>query len=262
MRKQTVSSTAEDYLKAVLRFEDRNEKASTSKVARHLDVADATVTDMLRKLQAAGLLEYTPYYGVSLTARGRGIALKILRRHRLIELFLKQIMGYGWQEVHEEAEKLEHAVSDYFVERIDALLNHPVKDPHGEVIPDIQGFRETENDICLALADVGNYTIRKVIDSSPELLTYLDKESLVPTQTITLLQKVPFQGPLKLLRHGSRAPVYIGLDVAKRIFVLPCERTHTFINASSSSSKVRPAEKTTKSSRPFKTKSCSRKTGK
>src|SRR5580765_3582011 len=112
MRPKTVSSTAEDYLKAVLRFEDRNEKASTSKVARHLEVTDATVTDMLRKLQTAGLLEYTPYYGVSLTARGRAIALKILRRHRLIELFLNRIMGYGWQEVHAEAEKLEHAVSD------------------------------------------------------------------------------------------------------------------------------------------------------
>ena len=140
MRPKTVSSTAEDYLKAVLRFEDMNEKASTSKVARHLEVTDATVTDMLRKLQTAGLLEYTPYYGVSLTARGRAIALKILRRHRLIELFLNRIMGYGWQEVHAEAEKLEHAVSDYFVERIDALLDHPVKDPHGEVIPDIQGW--------------------------------------------------------------------------------------------------------------------------
>jgi DtxR family transcriptional regulator, Mn-dependent transcriptional regulator len=257
-----ISSTAEDYLKAVLTMEDRKEKASTSAVARHLEVADPSVTDMLRKLHKAGLIEYKPYYGASLTNKGRAAALSVIRRHRLIELFLHQIMGYGWQEVHEEAEKLEHAVSDYFVERIDALLNHPVKDPHGEVIPDIQGFRETENDICLALADIGNYTIRKVIDSSPELLTYLDKESLVPTQTITLLEKVPFQGPLKLLRHGSRAPVYIGLDVAKRIFVLPCERTHTFINASSSSSKVRPAEKTTKSSRPFKTQSRRRKTGK
>jgi DtxR family transcriptional regulator, Mn-dependent transcriptional regulator len=260
VRRQTVSSTAEDYLKAVLRFEDRNEKASTSKVARHLDVTDATVTDMLRKLQAAGLLEYTPYYGVSLTARGREIALKILRRHRLIELFLNQIMGYGWQEVHEEAEKLEHAVSDYFVERIDALLNHPVKDPHGEVIPDTQGFRETENDICLAFAPLGNYTIKKVIDSGPELLTYLEKELLVPMQTITLLEKAPFQGPLKLLRSGSQAPAYIGLDVAKRIFVFPCERTHTFISPSSPSSKVNLTQKT-KRTRPFKTKPRRRNTG-
>lgn len=262
MRQQTVSSTAEDYLKAVLRFEDRNEKASTSKVARHLDVTDATVTDMLRKLQAAGLLEYTPYYGVSLTARGRGIALKILRRHRLIELFLNQIMGYGWQEVHEEAEKLEHAVSDYFVERIDELLNHPVADPHGEVIPDTQGFRETENDICLAMADIGHYTIKKVIDSSPELLTYLEKELLVPTQTINLLEKAPFQGPLKLLCSGSLSPIYIGLEVAQRIFVLPCEKTQELGSPSSGSSKVYPAEKRTKRSNPLETKPPRRKSGK
>ncbi len=259
MREQIVSSTVEDYLKAVLRFEDRNEKASTSKVARHLDVTDATVTDMLRKLQAAGLLEYTPYYGVSLTSRGREIALKILRRHRLIELFLKQVMGYGWQEVHEEAEKLEHAVSDYFVERIDALLNYPDKDPHGEVIPDTQGFRETENDICLAVADIGNYTIKKVIDSSPELLTYLDKEALVPTQTISVLEKAPFHGPLKLLRSGSQAPIYIGLDVAKRIFVLPYKGSPSRLTVSSS---VPPAEETTKRSTSLKRKRRPRKTRK
>ena len=136
-----ISSTAEDYLKAVLRMEDRNEKASTSSVARHLEVADASVTDMLRKLQKAGLLEYKPYYGASLTKKGRSVALKILRRHRLIELFLHEVMGYGWEEVHDEAEKLEHVVSDFFVERADSLLNHPVKDPHGEVIPDARGFR-------------------------------------------------------------------------------------------------------------------------
>src|SRR5207245_8218805 len=131
-----------------------------------------------------------------------------------------------------EAEKLEHAVSDYFVERIDALLNHPVKDPHGEVIPDTQGFRETENDICLAFAPLGNYTVKKVIDSDPELLTYLEKELLVPTQTITLLEKAPFQGPLKLLRSGSQAPVYIGLDVAKRSLVFPRVRSHTVYSPS------------------------------
>jgi len=217
MREQSVSNTAEDYLKAVLKIEDRNEKASTSKVARHLEVNDSTVTDMLRKLQSAGLLEYTPYYGATLTPRGRAVALRILRRHRLIELFLHQIMGYGWEQVHEEAERLEHAVSDFFVERIDALMNYPVQDPHGEVIPDERGFRERENDVCLALAEVGDYTIKKVIDSSPELLTYLEKESLVPARSFTLLEKAPFQGPLKLRIHGTHTSSHIGLDVAKRL---------------------------------------------
>lgn len=221
MRRPNVSSTAEDYLKAVLKLEDMKEKASTSNVARHLEVTDSTVTDMLRKLQSAGLLEYTPYYGASLTPKGRVVALKILRRHRLIELFLHRIMGYGWEQVHDEAERLEHAVSDFFVERIDALMDYPAKDPHGEVIPDARGFRAVENDVCLAEAEAGHYMIRKVLDSTPELLTYLEKQALVPAKGVTLVEKIPFQGPLKLLLPGSHTPVYIGLDVAKRIFVSP-----------------------------------------
>jgi len=223
MRKSVVSSTAEDYLKAVLNLEDLHEKASTSKVARRLAVSDGTVTDMLRKLRSAGLLEYTPYYGAVLTSRGRAIALKILRRHRLIELFLHRIMGYGWEQVHDEAERLEHAVSDFFVERIDAIMNHPSKDPHGEVIPDARGFRESENDIPLAEAGEGQFTIRKVINASPELLTYLNKESLVPAQNLTLLEKAPFQGPLKLQIRGRSTPTYVGHEVATCIFVCPAE---------------------------------------
>jgi DtxR family transcriptional regulator, Mn-dependent transcriptional regulator len=219
MQKKAVSSTAEDYLKAVLNLEDMHEKASTSSVARRLAVADGTVTDMLRKLQSAGLLEYTPYYGATLTPRGRAVALKILRRHRLIELFLHQVMGYGWEQVHDEAERLEHAVSDFFVERIDALMNYPSKDPHGEVIPDARGFRESEDYISLAQAEQGRFTIRKVINASPELLTYLDKESLVPAQRFTLVEKAPFQGPLKLQIRGKSAPTYIGHEVATCIFV-------------------------------------------
>jgi DtxR family Mn-dependent transcriptional regulator len=233
-----ISSTAEDYLKAVLRMEDRNEKASTSSVARHLEVADASVTDMLRKLQKAGLLEYKPYYGASLTKTGRAVALRILRRHRLIELFLHQIMGYGWEEVHDEAEKLEHVVSDFFVERVDALLNYPDKDPHGEVIPDAQGFRRLDEDICLADAEVGDYIVRRVISSNPELLAYLEKEDLLPSRTFALLEKIPFEGPLKLLRNHNKSPQYIGLEVAKSIFVSPCQ----FKKASDPLSRSRTSE--------------------
>jgi DtxR family Mn-dependent transcriptional regulator len=224
MRKNAVTSTAEDYLKAVLKLEDMHEKASTSNVARRLAVADGTVTDMLRKLQSAGLLEYTPYHGATLTSRGRAIALKILRRHRLIELFLHRIMGYGWEQVHDEAERLEHAVSDLFVERIDVLMNYPSKDPHGEVIPDARGFRESEDYISLAEAEEGRFTIRKVINASPELLTYLNQKSLVPGQSFTVLEKAPFQGPLKLQIRGKTSPTYVGHEVANCIFV--CRSTN------------------------------------
>jgi DtxR family Mn-dependent transcriptional regulator len=222
--REIVSSTVENYLKAVLKLEDMKEKASTSKVARRLDVSDGTVTDMLRRLQSAGLLEYTPYYGATLTPRGRAIALRIVRRHRLIELFLHQFMGYGWEQVHDEAERLEHAVSDFFVDRIDALMNHPAKDPHGEVIPDAQGFRRPEDDLCLASAEAGAYTIRRVSSSNRELLAYLEKEGILPDRALTLVDKAPFGGPLKLLLTETGTVCYIGLVVAEQIFVSPAKK--------------------------------------
>lgn len=218
-----VSSTVEDYLKAFLRLEDMNEKASTSTVARHLSVADASVTDMLRKLQKNGLLEYTPYYGATLTTEGRRLALRILRRHRLIELFLHKAMGYGWEQVHGEAEKLEHAVSDLFVERIDAYLGYPDTDPHGEVIPDAKGFRGQELDICLLVAEPGKYVVRKVTNDQPDFLAYLEKESLTPGAAFQLLERTPFQGPLKLQVAGREQPQYLGVEAAKSIYVLSDE---------------------------------------
>jgi DtxR family Mn-dependent transcriptional regulator len=216
-----VSSTVEDYLKAFLRLEDLNEKASTSTVARHLSVADASVTDMLRKLQKNGLLEYKPYYGATLTTEGRRLALRILRRHRLIELFLNKVMGYGWEQVHDEAEKLEHVVSDLFVERIDAHLGYPDKDPHGEVIPDAKGFRNEELDICLLRAEPGEYIVRKVTNDQPEFLEYLEKQALTPGAVFLLLEKAPFQGPLKLVLAGRKVPQYLGVEAARNIHVLP-----------------------------------------
>ncbi len=220
-KNSTVSSTVEDYLKVVLKIEDMKQKASTSRVARHLDVADATVTDMLRKLKRAGLLEYKPYYGATLTRKGRQVALRILRRHRLLELFLHQILGYGWEQVHEEAERLEHAVSDLFVARVDALLNFPAKDPHGEAIPDAQGFRQVEDDVCLAEAELGHYCIHKVTNSDPEFLAYMDKVGLLPAAQFLLQEKAPFQGPLKLLLEPGQMPVYLGLEASKSVYVLP-----------------------------------------
>jgi DtxR family transcriptional regulator, Mn-dependent transcriptional regulator len=214
-----ISSTVEDYLKTLLKMEDSDVKASTSNVARQLSVTDASVTDMLRKLQKTGLLEYRPYYGATLTPQGRLQALKIMRRHRLIELFLHQVMGYGWDQVHKEAEKLEHVVSDFFVERADALLGYPEKDPHGEVIPDAKGYRNLEEDVCLAAAELGEYTVRKITNDNPEFLTYLERESLIPGTSLDLIEKAPFQGPLKLLLSGKIEPCYIGLEAAKNIYV-------------------------------------------
>jgi DtxR family Mn-dependent transcriptional regulator len=222
-----VSSTVEDYLKAFLRLEDMNEKASTSTVARRLSVADASVTDMLRKLQKNGLLEYKPYYGATLTEEGRRLALRILRRHRLIELFLHKVMGYGWDQVHDEAEKLEHVVSDLFVERVDAYLGYPDKDPHGEVIPDATGFRGRDLDICLLEAQPGEYVVRKVINDKPEFLAYIEKESLTPGTSFQLLERAALQGLLKLRLSGHKGLQYLSIEAARNIYVLTVDQLHS-----------------------------------
>jgi DtxR family Mn-dependent transcriptional regulator len=172
-------------------------------------------------------LEYKPYYGATLTTEGRKLALRILRRHRLIELFLHRVMGYGWEQVHDEAEKLEHVVSDLFVERVDAYLGYPEKDPHGEVIPDAKGFRSRELDICLLHAEPGEFVIRKVTNDQPEFLAYLEKQTLTPGATFVLLEKAPFHGPLKLMVAGRKSPHYLGLEAAKDIHVLPVELSST-----------------------------------
>ena len=216
-----VSSTVEDYLKAFLRLEDMNEKASTSTVARHLSVADASVTDMLRKLQKNGLLEYKPYYGATLPRRDAGSRFVSCAGIASIELFLHKVMGYGWEQVHDEAEKLEHVVSDLFVERIDAYLGYPDKDPHGEVIPDAKGFRSQELDICLLRVEPGEYVVHKVTNDQPEFLAYLQKQALTPGASFRLVEKAPFQGPLKLVLSGRKTPQYLGAEAAKSIHVLP-----------------------------------------
>ena len=204
-----VSSTVEDYLKAFLRLEDMNEKASTSTVARHLSVADASVTDMLRKLQKNGLLEYKPYYGATLTTEGRKLALRILRRHRLIELFLHKVMGYGWEQVHDEAEKLEHVVSDLFVERIDAYLGYPDKDPHGEVIPDAKGFRNEELDICLLRVEPGEYVVRKVTNDQPRVSGLPSEAIPYPGSLVSVAGESPIPRPIEtgaLRTQGTSVP--------------------------------------------------------
>ena len=242
-----ISSTVEDYLKAMLKMEDMKQRASTSTVARHLAVADATVTDMLRKLQKAGLLEYKPYYGATLTLEGRRVAVEILRRHRLIELFLHEVMGYGWDQVHDEAEKLEHVVSDFFVERLDVLLGHPTKDPHGEVIPDAEGYREADDDVCLMDSELGEYAVRRVSNDDPDFLAYLQKERLVPGAVISLLDRAPFQGPLKLQIKGNSDPIYIGIEAAKNIHVSSTEPQRqarvTRSSKSSTSAQRKPNER-------------------
>jgi DtxR family transcriptional regulator, Mn-dependent transcriptional regulator len=170
------SLTIENYVKGIYLICGRQGKplASTGELAAALSVSPGTVTSMLKTLSDAGLASYRPYEGVQLTEAGRLLALRVLRRHRLIELFLVRTLDLTWDEVHEEAENLEHAVSDFLIDRIDRYLDFPTTDPHGDPIPSADGTVATPEGCLLIDWTVGtSFQLIRVLDQSPEFLRYL-----------------------------------------------------------------------------------------
>jgi DtxR family Mn-dependent transcriptional regulator len=175
------SLTVENYVKAVYQIcaTQEGRPATTGQLASALGVLPGTVTSMLKTLSQSRLVSYTPYEGVELTDAGRSLALRVLRRHRLIELFLVETLGLTWDEVHEEAEKMEHAVSEFLVDRIDAYLENPQFDPHGDPIPQSDGTVHAAADRSLANCKSGDrFQLSRVADQSPEFLRYLTDAGL------------------------------------------------------------------------------------
>lgn len=166
------TSTVEDYLKAIFKHQpsEPDGLVSMGQIGNDLQVAPGTVTAMVKTLADSGLVDYEPYSGVRLTAAGRQLALHVLRRHRLIELFLVQVVGLDWSEVHEDAERLEHVVSDRLIERLDALLGHPTVDPHGDPIPTLQGGLTPQDHLrgLLECEPGEEIVIQRVLDQSEE----------------------------------------------------------------------------------------------
>ena len=174
------SLTVENYLKAIYQICTRQQgPASTGKLAAAVEVSPGTVTSMLKTLSEGGLVTYTPYEGVTLTKRGTKLALRVLRRHRLIELFLVETLGLEWDEVHDEAEHMEHAVSDRLIDRIDEVLGYPEVDPHGDPIPGADLSVKTRRSRSLAACEAGSqFQLTRVLDQSPEFLRYLSESQL------------------------------------------------------------------------------------
>jgi DtxR family Mn-dependent transcriptional regulator len=175
------SLTVENYVKAIyqLAHAEADSAISTGQISAALGVLPGTVTSMLKTLDESNLAKYTPYEGVRLTTSGRGLALRVLRRHRLIEQFLSQTLKLSWDEVHEEAEHMEHAVSDALVDRIDAYLGHPTTDPHGDPIPRADGTVAPAPDRPLAECAVGDqFCVARVVDQSSEFLRFLSQAGL------------------------------------------------------------------------------------
>ena len=186
MTEAATSSSVGDYVKAIWELaEAPADGASTKDIAARLSVAPASVTNMLIRLQERGLVQYERYRGAVLTDEGRAEALRLIRRHRLIETFLLEHLGYSWQEVHDEAEKLEHAVSDLFTERLAELLSYPNHDPHGHPIPKPDGSLPTEELFALSEAEDGqSVVISRVSDDNASRLSYLGERGLVPGSRI------------------------------------------------------------------------------
>lgn len=196
-----LSSAGEDYLKAL--FDLGGERVKTQQLAQALGVSPASVTGMLRKLSSLGLVDHEPYAGASLTAAGRKVALETIRHHRLIETYLKEALGYRWFEVHDEAEKLEHHISEEFEDRIADALGHPEFDPHGDPIPDRDGVLPGERGGPLGSMPVGKeLEITRIGRLPHELLAELDRNGVVPGAVI-VLQELHADGSATVTADGG-----------------------------------------------------------
>jgi DtxR family Mn-dependent transcriptional regulator len=197
------SRAVEDYLKAIRLLQDQSTPVSTSALAQHLDRSPASVTNMIKSLAERGLVDHEPYHGVHLSAAGEREALRIIRRHRVIESYLIERLGYSWDEVHAEAERLEHAASDELVERMASALGHPEEDPHGSPIPTAKGELEERKHPALSQMEEGDrVVVREVSDSDEGRLRYLAELGLYPGTLVEILDREPFEGPIRVSIGG------------------------------------------------------------
>lgn len=200
------TAPVEDYLKVIYEIERQSEAgaAATNDIAQRLSIAAASVSGMVRRLADQGLLAHERYRGVRLTEAGRRVALRTIRRHRVIEAYLMQALGYAWDRVHEEAERLEHAASDELIDRMAAAIGEPTTDPHGAPIPTREG--EIEERALVSLADLApgdEGRIVRVSDDDAARLRYLGELGLVPGTEVTLISHAPFGGPIALRAAGE-----------------------------------------------------------
>lgn len=195
-----ITPAIEDYLKAIYTLQQEQGIVTTTLLGELRGSRPASVTGMIKKLAEMNLVQHTPYQGVQLTAAGERIALEVIRHHRLLELYLVEALGYSWDEVHEEAEKLEHHISEKLEARIAARLGHPVADPHGDPIPSLEGDLPECADLFLADLRVGDRgRIIRMRDQSADRLRYLADLGLVPGATVMMVASAPFDGPISLL---------------------------------------------------------------
>ena len=222
--REEITHAVEDYLKAIYEISLEEDRASTTRLAVALGVTPASVTGMLQKLAGTPtpLIDYQKHRGAALTPAGEKVALEIIRHHRLLEMFLQERLGYTWDEVHDEADRLEHVISEGFEDRIARELGHPTHDPHGDPIPssdlrlpDPAGTPLSEMAIC------GRVVVRRVRDTDANLLRYLSQLGLTPKTELDLIERSPYDENLTLqvVGHGKR--IVLGPQVTRQIYVEP-----------------------------------------
>ena len=217
---KTLTISIQDYLKNIYELTENGENASTNALAAKLRVKPASVTGMVQKLASAkpALVEYQKHQGVTLTKEGRRAALEVIRHHRLLEAWLVQTLGYSWDEVHEEAEKLEHVISEDFERRIAAAMGHPLRDPHGELIPTVDLTMPVDTTTPLSSLRPGpTGTVQCVKGADTELLRYLDSLGLVPGAEIEIKEYSQFDHNLTV-KIGRKSTV-LGLNITSKIFI-------------------------------------------
>jgi DtxR family Mn-dependent transcriptional regulator len=215
------TAPVEDYLKVIYEIERATGAAATTDIAQRLAIAPASVSGMVRRLADQGLLDHERYHGVRLTEEGRRVALRMLRRHRVIEAYLARALGYPWDRVHAEAERLEHAASDELIDRMAAAIGEPEVDPHGAPIPTRDGEIAERSHLSLSDLQPGqDATVVQVSDDDAARLRYLGELGLIPGARVTVLEQAPFDGPIRLCvgdTERSIGPALAGSVLVERV---------------------------------------------
>lgn len=223
---KTWTDSIEDYLKSIFELTSKGDRATTNRLAEMLTVTPASVTGMVQKLAETDppLLEYRKHRGVVLTEHGRRVALKTIRHHRLIEMFLHQILGFPWDEVHEEADRLEHVISEKMEERIARVLGDPTHDPHGDPIPTRDLEIPPSTGVRLSELRSGQHAVvQRVRDSDPALLRHLLELGLQPDSRLYVEEYSPFDENLKLTVEGKQGSIVLGPRVTHQVYVEPVD---------------------------------------
>lgn len=212
------SAAMREYLAEIYRLQEDSPTVSTTSLADRLNVSPPAIPRMLKRLQSVGYVKHVPYQGVELTERGREEALREIRRHRILEVFLVSVMGFTWDEAHEHADDLGAGLNDRLTERMSEMAGRPQRCPHGEPIPDSEGRLPPVNDVCIVNLGVGHKgAVSRVRTHEPEKLQYFASLGLMPGTAIEIMGRAPFNGPMRL--RVGREEVVIGFELMKSLWV-------------------------------------------